>query len=128
MIDIALHLSFIDVESSFDPKAFLMDRNGGSYGLNQLDLPTARDRGYKGDGPGLMDPYLNWKYGILDREWIAAQLRKDGNYSIEALAMAYNEGLQGERDARPDPQYVNKIVAAYARWKILFPPDPAATG
>jgi soluble lytic murein transglycosylase-like protein len=122
--DIALLFAFIEVESSFNPKAFLMDRNGGSYGLNQMDLPTAKDNGYDGTGPGLFDPFTNIREAIIHRQRLTTALIKAGKYSVEALAAAYNEGLTGELEGRPDPDYEAKIVKAYAKWLTLFPVTP----
>jgi soluble lytic murein transglycosylase-like protein len=128
MIDTALLFAFIDVESSFNAHAFLNDKNGGSYGLLQMDLATAKDRGYAGTSGGLYDPFVNVKFGAAQLDWLTAQLRQRGHYSIEALAASYNEGLVGEERGQGDPAYVNKIVAAYARWKLLFPVDNANVG
>lgn len=127
MMDVALLFAFIEVESSFNARAFLSDINGGSYGLNQIDLQTAKDRGYEGDGMGLLDPFTNCKYAVLIRDWLAVQLRKVGKYSVESLAASYNEGLHAELTGRADPDYVAKIVKAYAKWQQLFP-VPEVTG
>ena len=64
-LDRALVYGLVSQESRFKPRAFLMDRNGGSYGLTQISLPTAGDLGYTGDGPGLYDPETNVQYGLL---------------------------------------------------------------
>src|ERR1700683_1989107 len=109
MIDIALLFAFEEVESAGNPRAFLADRNGGSYGLNQLDLATVKDRGYTGDGPSLYDIYTNRLWAGRVRRWLQSELAVVGKYSIGALAAAYNEGLHGELEGHPDPDYVEKI-------------------
>lgn len=128
MTDTALLLAFIEVESNFNPYAYRQDKNGGSYGLMQIDVETAKDRGYTGDGQGLYDTFTNLKYGVLIQEWMAANLRKAGIYSVETLAAAYNEGLQAARTGRPDPDYVGKIMKAYAKWSLIFPPSEDKAG
>lgn len=117
MRDAALLFAFIEVESAFNPRAFVNDINGGSYGLTQIDLATAEDRGYKGSGAGLFIPCANiqWHCAIID--WITADLTKHGIYSIENLAAAYNSGLSHVINGGTDAPYSGKIVAAYARWR-----------
>lgn len=120
MNDAALLCAFIDVESEWDTRAFLTDANGGSYGLLQLDLPTAKDRGYTGTGPGLYDPDTNITYGVKHLNWIADNLNKRNMYSVENLAAAFNSGLQHVLNGGTDLAYAAKIQAAYARWLAAF--------
>ena len=124
MNDPALLMAFIDVESSFNAKAFLNDRNGGSYGLMQLDLVTAQDRGYKGDALGLYDPATNIKYGCAVLDWITSDLTKFGMYSVDNLAAAYNSGLSHVLGGGADAPYAAKIATALAKWRAIFPPAP----
>ena len=121
MDDPALVFAFIEVESSFNARAFLNDRNGGSYGLMQIDLATATARGYPGNAIGLYDPAMNIKYGCAILDWIAADLTKHGIYSIENLAAAYNSGLQHVIDGGTDEVYSAKIVTALWKWRSIFP-------
>lgn len=119
--DLPMLFAFIEVESAFNVKAFLMDGNGGSYGLTQLDYPTARDRGYVGFARGLFDPMTNIKYFGLVVGWIAKELTAHGkDASIENIAASYNAGLQHVLDGGTDPAYVVKITAAYARWQAAL--------
>ena len=120
MFDAALLLAFIDVESSFNPKAFLNDRNGGSYGLLQLDLMTAEDRGYVGNATGLYDPFTNIKFGVAQLQWITTNLQQKGLYSIVNLAAAYNSGLAHVLGGGTDAVYSAKITAAYAKWQAAL--------
>lgn len=119
MRDWPLTLAFIDVESSWRRDAFLEDRNGGSYGLMQIDLATAKDRGYVGDGPGLLVPHTNLRQGTYILDWLTAQLMKADKYSVANLAAAYNAGLSHVLNGGDDPVYSGKIAAAYAFYQSL---------
>lgn len=120
MIEPALLFAFIDVESSFRPTAFLQDANGGSYGLMQIDLPTAIDRGFTGHAGDLYVPATNIKYGLAQIEWIMEQLQQHGLYSVANLAAAYNAGLNHVLSGGTDEAYSAKIEAAYAKWQTIF--------
>ena len=63
-------------ESKYHPD--LVGR-GGTIGLMQIKLPTARGLGYKGDADGLRDPDTNLAYGVkyLAGAWRAA----DGDHA-----------------------------------------------
>lgn len=97
-------------ESKFNPRAFLMDRNGGSVGLCQISLPTARGLGYSGamgsasDLSGLFAPDVNVQYGLLD---LRNQLDRYNGDWTEALS-AYNAGtaIAGNLAA-----YVDNVMA-----------------
>ena len=116
MIDPAILFAFIEVESSFNRGAFLNDRNGGSYGLMQLDLMVATDRGYKGTAIGLYDPAANLHWGLLHLAWLTTELTGHNLYSLANLAAAYNAGLGHVLGGGTDPDYVAKIEAAYTKW------------
>ena len=120
MVDAALICAFCEVESGFNARAFLMDRNGGSYGLTQLDLPTAQDRGYAGAGPGLYDPATNILYFLKHIAWITDSLTARGLYNFSRLAAAYNAGLAHVLTGGTDDAYTVKILAAYAKWRIVL--------
>jgi soluble lytic murein transglycosylase-like protein len=119
-IDTALLFSFIEVESSFNAKAFRPDRNGGSYGLMQLDMPTAQDRGYAGANAGLYQPRINIQYGIAVLDWIVTELEKRGMYSIANVAAAFNAGLEHVISGGTDATYSGKIEAAYSAWRTIL--------
>lgn len=121
MIETALLMAFIDVESSFRKMAFLLDGNGGSYGFLQIDAPTAKDRGFVGKPEDLYDPFLNLKFGTAQLEWIISELTKVNKYSIDNLAAAYNSGLHHVLSGGTDGAYSLKISLAYNKWKALFP-------
>lgn len=107
-------------ESGFNPSAFLMDRNGGSIGLMQISLPTARGMGYQGDAAGLYDPATNVTYGLA---YFRAQLDRYSGDVAKALS-AYNAG----RAITGNAAYVNDILARAAYFDQFFSPPPAPTG
>jgi soluble lytic murein transglycosylase-like protein len=117
--DWALTLAFIDVESHFDRNAFLMDRNGGSVGLAQIDLPTARWAGFEGTVEELKDPFTNimWLCNILNK--LTADLVSHGKYSVVNLAAAYNSGLTHVLNGGTDQPYAIKITTSYAKFQPL---------
>lgn len=117
MRDAALIFAFIEVESGFRAVAFANDRSGGSYGLTQIELASAADRGFTGNALGLYDPATNIEYWCRITDWITAELTKHGVFSLEALAAAYNSGLQHVLDGGTDAAYSGKIATAYAKWQ-----------
>lgn len=120
MIDPILVFAFIDVESSFVRGAFLNDRNGGSYGLMQIDYSTATDRGFKGNAIDLYAPRTNVAVGVEVLQWLTDELTKNGKYSIDNLAAAYNAGLGHVLSGGTDEAYSTKLLASYASWKAIF--------
>ena len=87
-LDGALIYGQCSQESRFKPNAFLMDSNGGSYGLMQMSYPTAQSLGYTGDPDGLYDPATNVDLGC---HFMANLLAKYGGDESKALS-AYNSG------------------------------------
>lgn len=123
MIDPALLLAFIEQESSFKPNAFRNDRNGGSYGLMQLDYATAQDRGFNGSPIELYDPFLNVEYGVKVLNWLAQQLVEHGKFSLDNLAAAYNAGLTHVLNGGTDASYSESIKSAYLKWTTVLSAD-----
>ncbi len=115
--DPSLILAIIQQESAFNARAFRPDRNGGSFGLMQLDLPTARDRGYTGDGPGLFDETTNVRLGVAQLEWIASFLRARSAFGLAAEIAAFNEGVGAALRGNPDPRYVGNVLAYRLDWQ-----------
>lgn len=114
ILDPIVLLAIIDHESSFDPKAFAPDKNGGSYGLMQLDWQTAKDRGFAGISPtALDDPILNLRYGVAVLMWIGADLERHGKLTFYNLCAAYNSGLQHVLDGGTDDAYVSLVKGRY---------------
>ena len=110
--DAPLILGFIQTESSFRPGAFANDKNGGSYGLMQLNLVTAEDRGFKGTAPDLYDEVTNIGLGMAQVQWIRDTLAKHEIFELESVIAAYNEGVGAVLEGRPDPTYVNRVLTA----------------
>ena len=120
--DVALLMGFIEHESSFNPAAFLNDKNGGSYGLFQLNLQTAEDRGFTGTALELYYPPTNINFAVKHLDWIKDYLTKHECYSEENLVAAYNEGAHGVVLGRKVPFYVTAVLAAKARWEVILSP------
>lgn len=118
--DPALILGFVQAESSFDERAFRIDRNGGSYGLMQLDVPTARDRGFKGKPADLFDPATNIHYGVAQLRWIKKYLAQYSANGLTSMIAAYNEGVGRVVKGNPDPRYVAAVTAARDQWRAVL--------
>lgn len=81
-----------------------------SFGLMGLKLSTARDMGYKGDGPGLWDNETNIFYGTAYLRWLM------DHFSTEKTDVyaAYNAGLGNTPKGGPyfNREYVIKALQA----------------
>lgn len=73
---------------------------GGTIGLMQIKLATARGLGYQGDAAGLRDPDTNLAYGIkyLAGAWRAAN--GDHDRAIHYYARGYYEVAKRQRRER----------------------------
>jgi soluble lytic murein transglycosylase-like protein len=84
--------------------------DGKSFGLMQVQLPTARDLGFTGTVQDLMNSKINKKYGIMYLKFL---LKRYGNLYV-ALD-AYNRGM-GNVERSPyqgdwrQHKYVGKIL------------------
>jgi soluble lytic murein transglycosylase-like protein len=114
----ALVMAIIQQESNFDERAWRNDRNGGSYGLMQLDVPTARDRGFVGRPEELYLPATNIRLGVAQLEWIKPYLAPRGALGLQSLIAAYNEGVGNVIRGNPDPRYVGSVMGHYAAWRV----------
>jgi hypothetical protein len=90
-------------ESKYHPD--LVGR-GGTIGLMQIKLPTARGLGYQGDAEGLRDPDTNLTYGVkyLAGAWRAAE--GDHDRAVHLYASGYYEVAKRQRLERarhPEP-------------------------
>src|SRR6185369_2455584 len=85
-------------ESKYPPD--LLGR-GGTIGLMQIKLATARGVGYTGDAEGLRDPETNLTYGVkyLAGAWRAAE--GDHDRAVRLYAAGYYEVAKRQRLARP---------------------------
>ena len=81
-------------ESKYHPD--LIGR-GGTIGLMQIKLATARGVGYTGDGEGLRDPNTNLTYGVkyLAGAWRAAE--GDHDRAVHLYASGYYEVAKRQR-------------------------------
>jgi hypothetical protein len=103
-------------ESKYHPD--LVGR-GGTIGLMQIKLPTARGLGYQGDAEGLRDPDTNLTYGVkyLAGAWRAAE--GDHDRAVHLYASGYYDVAKRQRLERarhPEP------VLASARPKDVEAP------
>lgn len=110
--DAALVLGHIQTESAFRPNAFRNDKNGGSYGLGQLNLATAQDRGFTGCADGLYDPPTNLDLTIAQVEWIKNTLANHEIFDLEPRIAAYNMGCGAIERGGTDPIYVERVLTA----------------
>lgn len=102
----------------FDPRAFAGDRNGGSYGLFQLDLGTARDRGFTGAPADLFDPATNTRLAVAQLDWIRDRLQHNSADGLQSTIAAYNEGVGNVLRGNPDPRYVQMVLIYRDRWRL----------
>jgi hypothetical protein len=107
-------------ESKYHPD--LIGR-GGTIGLMQIKLATARGLGYGGDEAGLRHPDTNLAYGIkyLAGAWRAAN--RDPNLAVRYYASGYyyaakRQRLEASRQTSP--------ILASAPPKIIEPPPESA--
>lgn len=91
----ALVLAIIRVESSANPRALVYDQNCKchTYGMMQLQLPTARGVGFTGVVSRLYDWRTNVRYGTL---YLASKL-EEYTGDIPAALSAYNAGRALEK-------------------------------
>lgn len=84
-------------ESRYQPR--LVGR-GGTIGLMQIKLATARGLGYSGDAEGLRDPNTNLTYGV---KYLAGAYRAangDHNRAVHYYASGYYYAAKRQRLAR----------------------------
>jgi soluble lytic murein transglycosylase-like protein len=92
---------------------------GGTIGLMQIKLATARSLGYTGDAAGLRDPDTNLTYGV---KYLAGAYRianGDHERAMHYYASGYYEAAKRQRVAHGRPP--ERVLAS-------APPKPAAQG
>lgn len=124
--DQALMLGLIEHESSFKPYAFLMDSNGGSIGLTQMDVPTARDRGFSGSWYTLFDEPTSIIYGYAQIGWLRAFKVKGPPFTPDQVIASYNEGAGNVLKGIKDQKYVDTVKEFRDSWASLLDPPPKA--
>ena len=81
-------------ESRYQPK--LIGR-GGTIGLMQIKLATARGLGYTGDAEGLRDPNTNLSYGVKYLAGAYHAAGGDHNRAMHLYASGYYEAAKRQR-------------------------------
>lgn len=135
-------------ESDFRPNLFAMDRNGGTWGLFQLNreewskvYPYAAAFG-AGTPLGITDPMIHSHYaGIYFKNRLATVQKMKANHpekefaklpDLEALAVAHNAG-EGTLQAYPHidrmvMDYLKEIQSVYTPQPCNAPPAPPGPG
>ena len=106
-------------ESKYHPN--LVGR-GGTIGLMQIKLATARGLGYTGDAAGLRDPDTNLAWGI---KYLAGAYRAangDHSRAVRYYASGYYYAAKRQRQERP--LQIAPVLAS-ARSKSVAAPAPA---
>jgi len=121
LVPAALVCAVIHEESGGDPDAFPEhpERDGASFGLMQLLLPTARAVGFTRKAPLLFDPVVNVELGIL---YLASLYQQ---YRVWRLVLiAYNGGpraawlAQHHLPCGPAGHYADVVMALWSRYEI----------
>jgi hypothetical protein len=112
-------MATIQVESSFQPKAFRQEPSGvASYGLMQVLDTTAGGLGLTGSPDQLYDAETGIRYGMrcLKHGWdfLASQFGRLP--TLEEWCAGYNEGYGAAAKGRPDAAYVKVWMAARDHW------------
>ena len=97
--------------------------HGGTIGLMQIKLATARGVGYTGDAEGLRDPDTNLTYGVkyLAGAWRAAEGNHDR--AVQLYAAGYYHVAKQQRLARlkhPEPE----LASAPPQEAVQVPVQP----
>ena len=71
--------------------------HGGTIGLMQIKLPTARGLGYSGDAEGLRDPDTNLAYGVKYLAGAYHAANGDHNRAMHFYAAGYYEAAKHQR-------------------------------
>jgi soluble lytic murein transglycosylase-like protein len=108
-------------ESKYHPN--LVGR-GGTIGLMQIKLPTARGLGYTGDAAGLRDPDTNLAWGT---KYLAGAYRAangDHGRAMRYYASGYYYAAKRQRQERP--MVIVPVLASGAPPKIVARPAERA--
>ncbi|WP_028349569.1 lytic transglycosylase domain-containing protein [Bradyrhizobium murdochi] len=104
-------------ESKYHPN--LVGR-GGTIGLMQIKLPTARGLGYTGDAAGLRDPDTNLAWGI---KYLAGAYRAaGGDHSRAVRYYASGYYYAAKRQRQEKPLQIAPVLASGATPKIVAAP------
>jgi len=99
---------------------------GGTIGLMQIKLPTARGLGYTGDAAGLRDPDTNLAWGI---KYLAGAYRAaNGDHSRAVRYYAGGYYYAAKRQRLERPRLTAPVLASGAPPKIVAGPgEPSKT-
>lgn len=106
-------------ESKYHPN--LVGR-GGTIGLMQIKLPTARGLGYTGDAAGLRDPNTNLTWGV---KYLAGAYRAANGDHSRAVRYYASGYYYAAKRQRPDRPLQIAPVLASARSKLVPAPVDA---
>ena len=112
-------------ESRYNPG--LIGR-GGTIGLMQIKLATARGVGYRGDAEGLRDPETNLAYGV---KYLAGAYRAangDHNRAVHYFAAGYYEAAKRQKLQQVAEMGHGRKLRAHAPLDITpkkLPSEPA---
>jgi soluble lytic murein transglycosylase-like protein len=105
-------------ESKYHPS--LVGR-GGTIGLMQIKLPTARGLGYNGDAAGLRDPDTNLTWGV---KYLAGAYRAaNGDHSRAVSYYASGYYYAAKRQRQNKPQEIAPVLASSSAPKIVAAPS-----
>lgn len=110
-------MAIIEIESSFRPT--VTGDDGVSFGLMQIQVPSARDRGFVGPPRQLLeDPALNIRLGMSHLKWTFDYLqdRFGRAPTIDEWIGGYNAGVGNVSRGFIPTSYVAKWRAARARY------------
>jgi hypothetical protein len=105
-------------------RAELMGR-GGTIGLMQIKLATARGLGYTGDAEGLRDPDTNLSYGV---KYLAGAYRAangDHDRAVHYYASGYYEVAKQQRLERRPLKPAGPVLASAPPKEIATPEETA---
>jgi soluble lytic murein transglycosylase-like protein len=97
-------------ESRYQPR--LVGR-GGTIGLMQIKLSTARGLGYTGDAEGLRDPNTNLTYAVRYLAGAYRAANGDHNRAVAYYASGYYQAAKRQRLAHGRPADANAQVPAW---------------
>jgi soluble lytic murein transglycosylase-like protein len=94
---------------------------GGTIGLMQIKLPTARGLGYTGDAAGLRDPDTNLAWGV---KYLAGAYRAaNGDHSRAVRYYAGGYYYAAKRQRQDKPLLISPVLASDAAPKIVAAPS-----
>jgi soluble lytic murein transglycosylase-like protein len=120
-VPVALVHRVIVRESKYHPA--LVGR-GGTIGLMQIKLPTARGLGYTGDAAGLRDPDTNLAWGV---KYLAGAYRAaNGDHGRAVRYYASGYYYAAKRQRQEQPVQLAPVLASSAPPKIVARPAGTA--